>query len=90
MSTQGDGDRVAGGPGLEPAISVGVSLIHTRETKIFYLYVSRATRVLSSVTFATPLGALKLGHPIGPCGERFGDVDAVLFGGAQPPWAIRG
>jgi hypothetical protein len=24
-------------------------------------------------------------HPIGQCGARFGDVDAVLFGGSQPP-----
>ena len=49
----------------------------------------RGTRVLSSVTFTTPLGAIKLEHPIVPCGERFGDVDAVLFGGSQPPRAIR-
>jgi hypothetical protein len=61
---------------------------HERRRR-FSTYVSRATCVLSSVTFTTPLGAIKLGHPIVPCGERFGDVDAVLFGGSQPPRAIR-
>jgi hypothetical protein len=29
------------------------------------------------------LGAVEFGHSLGPCGARFGDVGAVLFGGSQ-------
>jgi hypothetical protein len=87
---QGDGDRVAGGPGFEPAISVSVSLIPTSgDEDILPVRAPSHSRALIRHVHNT---AWRYQARASDWSMRraLWDVDADLFGGSQPPWAIRG